>query len=231
VGGRDSRGVWILAAGGNSAGVVAGAQVAAALGTFVLAGLAYAQVQEMRQARREALQPHVLVDADQTKPPFVYVVVRNIGQGAAKDISFEFSDVTEIPGSENNPSVGPVNEQVYFKDGIPFLAPGAEISTLWGSMIDLGNHLRERGLNDGVAITSRYKGIDGEPYVTEWRMNPLLMSNRITTREPGMRQLVGAVQQLAADFNSVVSYSNNEIQISTATEREQWRRQNNSEGS
>jgi hypothetical protein len=185
----------------------------------------------MRQARREALRPHVLVDADQTKPPYVYVVVRNIGQGAAKNITFQFSDVIEVPGSERNPSVVPVNEQIYFKDGIPFLAPGAEISTLWGSMIDLGDHLRERGLNDGVTTTSRYEGIDGEPCVTEWRMNPLLISNRITKREPGMKQLVEAVQQLTADFNSVVSYSNNEIQISTASEREQWRRQNNGEGS
>jgi hypothetical protein len=86
-------GVWILGSGGNSAGIVAGAQVAAALGTFVLAGLAYAQVREMRQARREASRPHVLVEADQTNPPHVYVVVRNIGQGPAKNITFEFSDV------------------------------------------------------------------------------------------------------------------------------------------
>jgi hypothetical protein len=222
---------WIVAAGNANDGIVAAAQVAAALGTFVLAGLAYAQVREMRQARRETMRPQVLVEADQTKPPHVYVVVRNIGQGTAKNITFEFSDVIEVPGARSNPYVVPVNEQVYFKDGIPFLAPGAEISTLWGSMIDLGDHLRERGLHEGVTITSRYQALDGEPHVNEWRLNPLLMSNRLTAREPGMRQLVEAVQQLTADFNSVVSHSNNEIQVSSTTEREHRRRQSDGERS
>jgi len=218
--------VWIVGSGG----IVAGAQVAAAVGTFVLAGLAYAQVREMRQVRREASRPQVLVEADQTNPPHVYVMVRNIGQGPAKNITFEFSDVIEVPGAERNPAVVPINEQIYFKDGIPFLAPGAKISTLWGSMINLGDHLRERGLYEGVTITSRYEALDGESHVSEWRLNPLLMSYRVTTREPGMRQLVDAVERFAADFNSVVSQTN-EIQVSTATEREQWGRQNDGEGS
>jgi hypothetical protein len=77
------------------------------LGTFVLARLAYAQVQEMRQARKEASRPYVLVEANQTKPPNVYVVVRNIGQGTAKNITFELSDVIEVPGAGNSSENSP----------------------------------------------------------------------------------------------------------------------------
>ena len=82
--------VVIIAPRVSSIGFVAWAQAAAAIGTFILAGLAFAQVREMREARVAQERPHVIVDTDHSKPPNVYLVVRNIGKGAAKDISFEF---------------------------------------------------------------------------------------------------------------------------------------------
>jgi hypothetical protein len=151
----------------RSAGIVAGAQIAAAIGTLLLAGLAFAQVREMRRARLAQERPHVIVDTDHTKPPLVYLVVRNIGRGAAKDISLEFSAPVKIPESANNPTVVPVNEQPYFKHGMDYLAPGREIPTLWGSMPTLAPFLRNEGLQDGVTIISRYRSIAGEPNTTE----------------------------------------------------------------
>jgi hypothetical protein len=38
--------------------------------------------------------------------------------------------------------------------------------------------LRERGLHDGITITSRCKSLTGEQYETEWTVNPLLMADR-----------------------------------------------------
>jgi hypothetical protein len=214
----------------GSAGIVAGAQIAAAIGTLLLAGLAFAQVSEMRQARLAQERPHVIVDTDHTKPPLVYLVVRNIGRGAAKDISFEFSAPVKIPESTNNPIVIPVNEQPYFKYGMDYLAPGRELPTLWGSMPTLAPFLRDEGLQEGVTITSRYRSLTGELHTTEWTVNPLLMADRVSTREVGIQQLVEAVNQLTSDFNRVVSYDNNELYISTATEREQRRIHSDDEG-
>ncbi len=207
---------WVV----RSAGIVAGAQIAAAIGTLLLAGLAFAQVREMRQARLAQERPHVIVDTDHTRPPLVYLVVRNIGRGAAKDISFEFSAPVKIPESANNPTVVPVNEQPYFKHGMDYLAPGREIPTLWGSMPTLAPFLRNEGLQDGVTIISRYRSISGEPHTTEWTVNPLLMAGRVSTREVGMQQLVEAVNQLISDFDRVVS-DDNELRISTSSERRQ----------
>lgn len=160
--------------------IVAAAQIGATIGTLVIAGLAFAQVREMRQSRLAQERPHVIVDTDHSKRPDVYVVLRNIGKGAAKDITFGFSAPLEMPRGNSNPDLIPVNEQPYFKRGMDYLAPGAEIPCFWGSMIELAPLLRERGLHDGITITSRYKSLTGEPHKTEWTVNPLLMARRIS---------------------------------------------------
>lgn len=161
--------------------------LALAVATFWLAILSRGTVKanremvdEMRDARIAQDRPQVIVDTDHSKPPRVYVVVRNIGKGAAKDISFEFSAPMEIPRGASNPSVVPISEQPYFKRGMDYLAPGAEISTFWGAMPDLAPFLRERGLHDGVTITSRYKSLSGEQYETPWVVNPLLIASRLS---------------------------------------------------
>lgn len=108
------------------------AQTVSAAATLVLAGLAFAQVHELRETRREQQRPHVIVDADYSNSPLVDVVLRNIGQGAAKDISFKFSDRMESPGSKQTSDILPISEQPYFKQGMDYLAPGAEIRCFWG---------------------------------------------------------------------------------------------------
>lgn len=120
-----------------------------------------------------------------------------------------------------------MNEQGYFAHGMEYLAPGAEIRNLWGSMPTLAPFLREQGLNNGITITSRYQSLAGRQYQNQWTVNPLLIADRLSTREVGMRELVAAVNQLASDLNRVVSYDTNELYISTASERQERARQRN----
>lgn len=188
----------VMVFGNEYQGVAAGAQVAAAAGTFILAGLAYSQVREMRAARIAQERPQVIVDVDHSKPPLVNVVLRNIGQGAVKDITFDFSAPMEIPEGVNNPYVVPLNEQGYFERGMDFLAPGAELSTLWGSMPTLAPFLREQGLEDGVTITSRYKSLGGEFYESVWKVNPLLVATRISTPEKTLKHVVESLDRISS---------------------------------
>ena len=58
------------------AGIVAAAQIEATMGTLVIAGLAFAQVREMRQSRLAHECPHIIVDTDHTRRPDVYIKVR-----------------------------------------------------------------------------------------------------------------------------------------------------------
>ena len=171
------------------------AQIATAITTVVLALVAYQQakasqrqaqateetVNEMRESRRAQERPHIIVDTDHSEPTFVYLVIRNIGRGAAKNITFEFSAPIESPQSADpNSLVRPLNEQPYFQEGFDYMAPGMEYKCFWASMSDLPDLLRERGLQKGITITSRYEALTGEPYETPWTVNPLLIADRVS---------------------------------------------------
>ncbi len=205
------------------------AQIAAAVATVILAGAVFFQIREarkqaaatretvdeMRESRRAQEQPQVIVDADYSHHTLIYIVVRNLGRGAAKDITFHFSETLVS-------SIGsPVNEQPYFKRGIDFLAPGTEIRTLWDTGPGLMPLLREKGLEQGIAITSKYKSLAGEQHETEWRINPLLMEYQLETRQGDIKDLIEAIKPIAKDLHRVVDQRRKELRISTDTERRQ----------
>ncbi len=72
--------------------------------------------------------------------------------------------------------VVPLSELPHFRDGMSYLAPGAEIATVWDEHANLVPLLREMGLQGGITVTSRYESLTGEPHETPWTINPLLIS-------------------------------------------------------
>ena len=54
----------------------------------------------------------------------------------------------------------------HFRDGLNYLAPGAEITTVWDYHANLVPLLRDMGLQEGIMVTSRYESLTGEPYET-----------------------------------------------------------------
>jgi len=154
----------------------------------------------------------------------VYLVVRNVGKGAAKDILFDFSAPVEAPEGANNQYWVPLNEQGYFAQGMNFLSPGAEIPNFWGTMRTLPTFLEERGLENGIKITSRYKSLEGRPHESELTVNPILMRDRLSTPEKGISEIAEATEQLAQNLNQVVSPWHGELQVSTDSEREESER-------
>ncbi|MGF1472103.1 MAG: hypothetical protein ACFB50_10230 [Rubrobacteraceae bacterium] len=215
----------------NNAGIVAGAQVAAAIGTLALAVTAFAQVRELRETRIAQEQPQVIVDADYGRAPLVSVVVRNIGKGAARNISFSFSDPMPISWNQGDSQIPTLDKLPMFEEGIDFLAPGAEISTAWDSLISLNSLLRELGLESGLKITSRYESLAGDYYETLWTINPIRTASLSFGAEKGVEDIAKALKSIDKDFHRVVSRQNQEVRISTASEREQRRTQNDDEGS
>lgn len=225
--------------------LVAYAQIGSAMGTFVLAVAAIYQayktgkmveanrdtveanremVAEMKASRVAQERPQVVVDADYERSPLIEVVVRNIGRGAAKEITFDFSApmVSSLSADEHSVAV-PLDELPYFKEGIDFLAPGAEIVTAWDSLISLRPVLEKRGLKEGFTITSKYKSLDGEYYETPWKINPLLIIDSYefpqqrTTDVLG--DLVGEVAGLTETLGRAIDPSQGEVWVSTDAER------------
>jgi hypothetical protein len=155
------------------------------------------------------------------------VVVRNIGRGAAKDITFDFSApmVSSLSADEHSVAV-PLNELSYLKEGIDFLAPGAEYATAWDSLISLRPVLEERGLEDGFIVTSKYKSLDGEHYETPWTINPLLMEAYHFPQETVvdvLGKLVKEVAGLTKTLGRAMDSSYGEVRVSTDAERRERR--------
>jgi len=201
------------------------AQIASAIGTLVLAALTFAYVlftREIVKEAREALsaqeRPEVIVDADYSNHDVIDIVVRNIGRRAARDVTFAFSTPMESSISVQNGSEGvPLNELPYFKEGIEFLAPGAEIRAFWDTYHDLFPLLRDRGLTDGITITTRYTSLTGESYETKWRINPLKLSGTPQVKRRGEHEIAKALETISKDIHRVVSLRG--LKVITRTEQ------------
>ena len=204
------------------------AQVAAAVGTLILAALTFAyvlftrsMVAELRETRIAQDRPLVIVDADYSDQSIIDIVVRNIGKGAAKEVTFEFSApmVSSMSVREDS-EASPLNELPYFKEGIDFLAPGAEIRCTWDSYFALLPLLRDRGYEEGISITSRYEDLAGDfAYETKWTINPLRLSGAPHVRRRGMNDLAESVEKIARNFDRVTGFR--ELRVVTKTEQRQ----------
>ena len=84
------------------------AQLLSSIGTLVVAAGILYQGRQARKARNDQDRPQIIVDADYTGRFTTNIVVRNIGHGMARNITFKFSaplestsgqDITEMPTS------------------------------------------------------------------------------------------------------------------------------------
>jgi hypothetical protein len=125
-------------------------------------------LREMREERLSGGSPQVIVETSLLNLPIVELVVRHVSGGTAKDISFEISSPIE------DSSGYAISDLRYLREGIPLLGSGERIRCLWDHIDRLMPYLREKGLNEGIAVRVNYKDLTGETYTTEWRINPLL---------------------------------------------------------
>lgn len=145
---------------------------------------------EMREERISGGRPQVIVDDDYGRLPNVDLAIRNVSSGPAKEISFEFSS----PVESSDGTV--ISDLPYFKDGLDFLAPDGRISLYWDHLDDLLPLLKEKGLEGGITVTTRYKDLAGEYYETEWNLNPSVYRQGRYVQHSGMDDLVRNVAQI-----------------------------------
>jgi hypothetical protein len=150
-----------------------------------------------RRARDDEDRPQIIVDADYTGRFTTNIVVRNIGHGTAKNITFAFSaplqstsgyDVTELP---------------YFRNGINFMAPQTDLPAVWDSYQNVVKNLREKGLTGGITITSHYEDRQGERYETAWTINPLLLEGSGYSDYKGYEDEVQALEDQARALEKI----------------------------
>jgi alkaline phosphatase len=176
--------------------------VAVALGYLLLIKNQRKMIRERREVHTAGGRPLVVVTADHSHLPEMYVVVQNFTEAPAKDITFEFS--APIESSDGHV----LSDLPYFKDGLPFLAPQGQITCYWDSMPSLASLLKDKGLENGIAVTTRYKDLAEETYQTQWRLNPLLYEGARIQDSKGMNDLVNAVEKISKDDEDVGGQNN-----------------------
>ncbi len=181
--------------------------VVIAIGYFLMIRLyrqmtrAYDRMLHVTEAQRTAMgRPQVIVDDDYARLPEVDIVVRNMSEGAAKEIAFEFSS----PVESSDGTV--VSELSYFKDGLDFLAPGGELSCYWDHLENLLPLLEEKGLEGGISVTTRYKDLAGESYKTHWRLHPYLYRDGRYVQRKGVADVARSLEKLSADLRTFLNH-------------------------
>lgn len=102
-------------------------QAATLLFIAIAAVVAWWQVREARRLRLEQNRPFVVVDFEREEATrAILLKITNIGKSMARDVRFEFN-----PPLESSWSQVPFHELKMFSDGIPTLAPGKVIQTLF----------------------------------------------------------------------------------------------------
>jgi hypothetical protein len=148
-------------------------------------------LEEMRAQRTAMGRPLVIVQEDYESLPELDVAMRNVSEGAARDIEFEFS----VPIKSSNGFV--VSDLPYFKYGLDFLPPHGEITCYWDELDSLLPFLESKDLRNGIHVTVRYKDLTGDSYQSQWRLNPFLYKDTRLVRRKGMGDLVNTVERLA----------------------------------
>ncbi len=173
------------------------AQILSSLATFVVAAGILYQGREARRARDDQDRPQVIVDADYTGRFTTNIVVRNIGHGIAKNITFEFSAPLESTSGYD------ITELPYFQHGINFMAPQTDLPAVWDSYQNVVQDLRAKGLTKGITITSKYEDRQGERYETSWTINPLLLEGSGYSDYKGYEDEVQALQDQARALEKI----------------------------
>jgi hypothetical protein len=177
--------------------IAAVAQIVSSLATLIVATAVLFQTREQRKARDDQDRPQIIVDADYTGRFTTNIVVRNIGNGMARNIRFEFSAPIETTSGQD------ITELPYFKHGLNFMAPHTDIASVWDSYQNVVHNLRDKGLTEGITITSKYEDRQGESYETVWTINPLLLEGSGYSEYKGFEDQVQALEDQARALESI----------------------------
>jgi hypothetical protein len=183
------------------------AQLLSSFATLVVAvGILY-QGREARRARDDQDRPQIIVVADYTGRFTTNIVVRNIGHGVARNITFAFSAPLESTSGYD------ITQQPNFENGINFMAPQTSLPAVWDSYQNVVKNLRAEGLTEGITITSYYEDRQGERYETEWTINPLLLEGSGYSDYKGYEDEVQALQDQARALERIAE----DIEVGKAT--------------
>ena len=164
------------------------------LGYYFTVRATQATVEEMRAEHTAGGgRPLITVSEDYANLPNISLIVQNVGQGPAKDISFEFSDPVES-------SDGLVlSDLPFFAQGLTSLGPGAKIGCYWDTLDNLLPLIKEGEIASEITVTVRYKDLNLQSRETVWDINPGRYEGIRNVDYSGMTDLVDVLERKISD--------------------------------
>jgi len=174
--------------------------VATAVTAVILAAatcFAWRQVNEARRLREAQFRPFVVLDFDVgTIPPLIFLTIANTGSVMARNVTFSFdpelvSSFDDAQGSDRIPKMADLQ---LFRNGIPTLPPGKQISILFDSWT------RRADLPDAYTAWVRYQGEGGRTYKDEIRLDlaPYRFLRRVDRR--GLHDIHKQLERIATEL-------------------------------
>jgi len=185
--------------------LIAVAQIAAPIlqTVFILViGLGYyysikatqTMVMEMREEHTAGGgRPLITVSEDYANLPNMNIIVQNVGQGPAKDITFEFS----APVESSDGSI--LSDLPFFEEGLTSLAPGAKIACYWDTLDNLLPAIKEGRIASDITVTVRYKNLNLKSLEHEWDINPRLYEGIRNVDYSSITDLVDVVTKISEE--------------------------------
>jgi hypothetical protein len=91
--------------------------------------VAWRQANEARRLREEQARPFVIIDFHPWST-IIELKIKNVGTTLARNVKFEFNPAMSTT-LDDTPGRGPIMDMNLFRNGIPSLAPGKEITILF----------------------------------------------------------------------------------------------------
>ncbi len=174
---------------------------AAALATIIYAILTFILVHETIKLRKADTDPDIVVYLEPFHASFVNMVIKNIGRGAASDITFIYDHSS--PLADLSLPQGSSLNHINLFNGLPYLAPGHEIKFFFLTLrqypnpelippLDITVNYRNKG---NQVITSTYKLSVSDFLGLRWiGSNPLEDASK-------------ALETIKTDFHAVIAGS------------------------
>ena len=131
--------------------------------TVIYAFLTWRLVSETRRLRQVQTEPRVTVrlESDRNSGIGKELVIRNEGQGPAKDVRFTFEgDPTYFRGSFLNSPPPPIPELPVIRDGINYMAPGETLRFYLGNVTSKAEF--DRAASNPWTFTVRQQDLSGK---------------------------------------------------------------------
>lgn len=149
-----------------------------------------AQVDEARELRLAQARPFVVVDFELERPPFMYLVIANLGKTMARNVRIDVDP--PLASSQDARWPVPLAALKLFAERIPSLAPGKRHVTFFDSLKDR----KQFDLPDSYQVRLSYEWDGGDPITDEQRLDLDLYHNTVPVQRKTIHDVSTELEQI-----------------------------------